>query len=168
MIPSLSFQLKFTFFFYKGIDASTVMKKVTIACASTPTPSSFELSGSGSVLDPPYCVLGLSDRSFLARISIEWVGNGEQSINPATTIDHWVEIDGNRTLSSRPTLGEEQVLDIELDRRTEVVPKRPDTWKVDWNLNNKDGTKRKDGKSEVGGEEKEPGRFYRLHFVYLL
>lgn len=36
---------------------------------------------------------------------------------------------------ARPVLGDEQLIDIELDRHTELSPQRPDTWEIDWSAN---------------------------------
>ena len=39
-------------------------------------------------------------------------------------VEHWVELDLFHTSLVNPVLGEEQVLDVELDRHTELLPIR--------------------------------------------
>jgi hypothetical protein len=39
-------------------------------------------------------------------------------------VEHWVELDPLHTSLVNPVLGEEQVLDVELDRHTELLPTR--------------------------------------------
>ena len=36
--------------------------------------------------------------------------------------------------TGRPVKGDDQVIDIELDRHTELLPRRDDAWKVDWSI----------------------------------
>ena len=39
-------------------------------------------------------------------------------------VEHWVELDPFHTSVVNPVLGDEQVLDVELDRHTELLPIR--------------------------------------------
>lgn len=71
----------------QSLHASTVLVKATVTWATEPPPSTFVAPP--SVSEPPFCVMGISDRSFLARITLEWAG---ASRNKPTHVDHWIEV----------------------------------------------------------------------------
>lgn len=87
-----------------------------------------------TIHEPPFSVSGLTDRSFLARLVFEWAGGPSQ--NAPRVVEHWVEVQFfQRTpLKIRHPLaqldsakagnfrGEQQMLDIELDRSTPLLP----------------------------------------------
>lgn len=100
------------------------------------------------VTDPPYAVMGRTDKPFLARIVMEWTGLH----NPPMHVEHWVEVGILTCLqhcdpvlieitklsvgkANRPVLGDEQMIDVELDRNTTLLPYRNDMWLIDWNDN---------------------------------
>lgn len=56
---------------------------------------------------------------------------------------------------ARPVLGDEQLVDIELDRYTEFLPQKPDTWEIDWSANT---DLRKQPISSASGSAIEPGK----------
>lgn len=123
-----------------------MLQKVTIASLTQPPPAS--LAYSLTITDPPFGVIAMTDRPFLASITLEWAS----SRNKPTQVEHWVEVSRfslvifSLVLSfvlqqldsgkgARPVLGEEQVIDIELDRYTELLPRREDVRRLDWNWN---------------------------------
>ena len=95
-----------------------------------PPPSSFATPL--NVADPPFIVSGTTDKPFLAKIKLSWIGN----LNPPMEVEHWVKLDSNRT-ALNPVLGDEQILDVELDKHTELLPIRPGT-NVQSQLSNKE------------------------------
>lgn len=105
---------------------------------------------------PPYVVVGTAKFSFLARIELSFngIGEAESSISDAQRIvvEHWVEVWDVDPLSDfhffiyldqldplktvTPVLGEEQTIDIELDKRTVIGPAQtcPISIKVFWDV----------------------------------
>ncbi|KAI5123449.1 hypothetical protein M0805_008821 [Coniferiporia weirii] len=139
-----------------SLHASTVLASVTVSSATEPPPAAF--TAPLTVSEPPYCVMGITDKPFLARITLQWVGTR----NKARQVEHWVELDTAK--SARSVLGDEQVLDIELDRNTELQPRRNDAWVVDWYFDlEKRRAAQKAGRGEapVGGAP-EPDYIKRL------
>ncbi|KAL5501431.1 MLP1_7 [Sanghuangporus vaninii] len=107
-----------------SLHISTVLSRMSVDCATDSPALGMPLS----VSEPPFSVKGTSNKSFLAQINLEWVGTR----NKPTQIEHWVQLHEGK--STRPVKGEEQVLDVELDRHTEVIPRKPDSWKMDWSV----------------------------------
>lgn len=69
--------------------------------------------------EPPFLISGTTDKPFLAKVTLTWVGTQ----NAPMDVEHWVELDPLHT-AVNPVLGDEQVLDVELDRHTELLPIR--------------------------------------------
>jgi len=69
------------------------------------------------VSEPPFVASGTTAHPFLARVRLEWTSG---SLNPPLEVDHWVELDALQV--GTPVLGDEQVLDVELDRHTVFIP----------------------------------------------
>ena len=105
------------------------MKDLTVTCITNPPPPSFTTPL--SVTDPPFTVSGATDKPFLAKVKLSWAGN----LNPPMEVEHWVELDSCHT-ALNPVLGDEQILDVELDKHTELMPIRSDS-DVQSKLNNK-------------------------------
>ncbi|KAH9891741.1 hypothetical protein C8Q73DRAFT_86298 [Cubamyces lactineus] len=105
-----------------SLPISSILRKVTIACASDPPLST--LVEPSTISEPPFVVTSTTDRPFLARLTFTWAGTK----NPPTEIEHWVELDPMQY--ANPVLGDEQVFDVELDRSTELLPIRPDIQEV--------------------------------------
>ncbi|KAH8108685.1 hypothetical protein DFH11DRAFT_1067346 [Phellopilus nigrolimitatus] len=138
-----------------SVHASTVLANMTVSSATEPPPAAFITPL--AVSEPPFCVMGLTEKPFLARITFEWAGTR----NKATQVDHWIELDIGR--STRPVLGDEQVIDVELDRSTELLPRRSDSRVVDWQSDtDKKRTNQKAGTSEVPASASEPEHIKRL------
>lgn len=103
---------------------------------------------SQSVSDPPFCVMGVAKEPFLAYVTFEWTGTRSK----ITRVEHWVDVSMDQVLSTwqllisvilkyiqldsgkatRPVLGDEQIIDIELDRDIELLPRRDDVWSINW------------------------------------
>lgn len=49
------------------------LETLTVSSLTNPPPSFFS-NGPVSVSEPPFCIMGTSDRPFLANIALQWVG----------------------------------------------------------------------------------------------
>ncbi|KAI0826902.1 hypothetical protein BC628DRAFT_1418952 [Trametes gibbosa] len=97
-----------------SLPIASVLRKLTVTCATDPPPASFV--NSIVISKPPFVVTSTTDRPFLARLLFTWTG----TMNPPTEVEHWVELDPMHHVN--PALGDEQVFDVELDRSTELLP----------------------------------------------
>ncbi|KAH9924672.1 uncharacterized protein BXZ73DRAFT_103512 [Epithele typhae] len=107
-----------------SLPLSSVLQEVQISSVTDPPPAS--LTTPIIVKDPPYIVTSTTDTPFLARLVFTWAGG----MNPATEIEHWVELDPMR--SPTAVLGDEQVFDVELDHHTELLVAQEYTEEVPW------------------------------------
>ena len=78
----------------QSIHESIILKKVIVSAISEPVSPTFTTSF--VVTDPPFCVMGVSDRPFLARIILEWAGTQ----NNPTHVEHWVDVRFTQVLPS--------------------------------------------------------------------
>ncbi|KAG1735195.1 hypothetical protein EDB19DRAFT_1638531 [Suillus lakei] len=62
----------------------------------------------------PFAIIGSSSEPFLAKVVMEWASGGRMEV------EHWIDLDPGNAVSS--VLGSEQVLDVELDRGTRLLP----------------------------------------------
>ncbi|KAF8551283.1 hypothetical protein OG21DRAFT_298316 [Imleria badia] len=62
----------------------------------------------------PFAVVGTANEPFMAKVIFEWVGGGKMEV------EHWIELDQSRSYTS--VFGSEQLLDVELDRNTPLLP----------------------------------------------
>ncbi|KAG2133346.1 hypothetical protein DEU56DRAFT_420724 [Suillus clintonianus] len=62
----------------------------------------------------PFAIIGTSSEPFLAKVVMEWASGGRMEV------EHWIDLDPGNAVSS--VLGSEQVLDVELDRGTRLLP----------------------------------------------
>ncbi|KAF9048480.1 hypothetical protein BJ165DRAFT_1022312 [Panaeolus papilionaceus] len=72
---------------------------------------------------PPFIVLGTSNAPFLAKITLTFTGtnrDGPTKTEQKVTLEHWVDLDPLR--SGLVTVGQEQILDVELDKNTQLSP----------------------------------------------
>ncbi|KAG6331932.1 hypothetical protein ID866_7158 [Astraeus odoratus] len=67
-----------------------------------------------SVDKQPFAVVGSADNPFLAKLLLEWVGGGRLEM------ERWVDLDPSK--SSTSVLGFDEMIDIELDRNTPLLP----------------------------------------------
>jgi hypothetical protein len=65
----------------------------------------------------PFAIIGSSSEPFLAKVVMEWASGGRMEV------EHWIDLDPGNAASS--VLGSEQVLDVELDRGTRLLPVPP-------------------------------------------
>lgn len=93
---------------------------MTVTCLTDPPPST--LLYPLSITEPPFEISGTTDRPFLAKVTLTWVGPQ----NVPMDVEHWVELDMLHS-AIHPVLGDEQVLDVELDRHTQLMPIRRGT-----------------------------------------
>ncbi|KAJ7176449.1 hypothetical protein C8R46DRAFT_1346497 [Mycena filopes] len=102
-----------------GVDAPSYAHHITTVLHSLTVSSP---SGPFSTTAPPFAVLGTAAAPFLARIELAFnsgrVGGAHQKI----VLEHWVELD--RMQSASVVYGEEQIVDVELDRGTAFLPAR--------------------------------------------
>ncbi|KAF8526153.1 hypothetical protein JB92DRAFT_1188905 [Gautieria morchelliformis] len=105
-----------------GQHITTFLSRLTVNCVTQPAVFTPIL-----VSRPPFTACSTTDRPFLARLILEWVG--EQ--NHAFEVDHWVELD--QLKAARPVLGDEQMVDVELDRNTIFLPVQDTVNTVPWN-----------------------------------
>ena len=83
-------------------------------------------------------------------------------MNPPTVVEHRVELDTMQYTT--PQLGEEQVFDVELDRRTELLPVREDVREVSWEdvLSAQPAPEEHKAEKQEAEQEEEPGTRIRL------
>ncbi|KAI9452441.1 hypothetical protein F5148DRAFT_502809 [Russula earlei] len=110
-----------------SLPISSILMRVAVTNLS---PGTSPLDAPLEMSNPPFFVGGTTAHPFLARLRFEWTSG---SLNPPLEVDHWVELDMLR--AGVPALGDEQVLDIELDRHTVFRPVAEPTQGSDpWNL----------------------------------
>ncbi|KAF9474325.1 hypothetical protein BDN70DRAFT_997132 [Pholiota conissans] len=97
---------------------TSVLNGVTVTAAD-PTLSIYSPPPTS---DPPFVAIGLSDRPFLARVELSFSGTSTEGENREQNIvfDHWVDLDpiGDRGV----VVGQDQILDVELDKNTILKP----------------------------------------------
>ncbi|KAF8340343.1 uncharacterized protein EI90DRAFT_3035242, partial [Cantharellus anzutake] len=95
---------------------TTFVSRISVRGVSEIVPSCLDY---GAVLwteEPHFSILGTSHVPFLARITIEWTGGSTRSLE----VDHWINLDISGSTTTK--LGEEQILDVELDRHMPMKP----------------------------------------------
>jgi hypothetical protein len=119
---------------FQSLPLGAVLEHATITCLSPNPPPTRVLDEPLEVSGPPFFAYGTTSQPFLARLRFEWTSG---SLNPPIEVEHWVEVrrstswDKNVTIrpsmadtqldtlhANTPALGDEQVLDVELDRNT--------------------------------------------------
>ncbi|KAF8643233.1 hypothetical protein AX16_009122 [Volvariella volvacea WC 439] len=91
---------------------ATVLHKISAGPCSGPSGHAETVS----ISEPPYAVMGTTDQPFLARVELLFNGTERDKNGQTVVLEHWVDLDPLR--SSNVVLGEEQVVDVELDRMT--------------------------------------------------
>lgn len=109
-----------------SLHISRFLAKVIISSVTEPPPSTLEKPI--TLTEPPFAVMSTTDRPFLARVKLEWAG----AQNPPMDIEHWVELEEYKYQYQNPVLGDEQILDVELDRGTELLPLRENNTHLKW------------------------------------
>ncbi|KAF8150646.1 hypothetical protein B0H34DRAFT_146939 [Crassisporium funariophilum] len=114
-----------------SVDSPSYAHHITTILTSlsvTSSDASVSVLASPMASKPPFVVVGTSDRPFLARVELAFTGvsshhnqsNDNASECQRRIFEHWVELDPLQ--SQTIVLGEEQVLDVELDRNTILNP----------------------------------------------
>ncbi|KAF8633222.1 hypothetical protein AX15_001457 [Amanita polypyramis BW_CC] len=102
-------------------DLTTILKYLKVTPVHDMGSATFAFSSPKS---PPYVVVGTASSPFLANIELLFNGIGatEAPISDIqrVVVKHWVELDPLK--QSIPVIGEEQTIDIELDKRTLTGP----------------------------------------------
>ena len=125
----------------QGLDVTRALSRVTVTCISETSP---KWSAEPLVVaEPPFFVESTTDAPFLARVTLDW--NGQT--NAQTVVEHWVQVSispsGNayrltqfwcrqidRLRTGYVAFGQEQLLDVELDRNTPLAPQQDN--RMDW------------------------------------
>ncbi|KAJ6593395.1 hypothetical protein B0H19DRAFT_1246172 [Mycena capillaripes] len=71
---------------------------------------------------PPFVVIGTAHAPFLARVELAFSSARASGVQQRVVLEHWVELD--RVQSAGVVNGEEQIVDVELDRGTMFFPLR--------------------------------------------
>jgi len=115
---------------FQSLPLGAVLEHATITCLSPSPPPTRALDEPLEVSGPPFFACGTTSQPFLARLRFEWTSG---SLNPPLEVEHWVELD--MLHANTPALGDEQVLDVELDRNTVFRQVPPSEQGLDpWNL----------------------------------
>ncbi|KAG8214427.1 hypothetical protein J3R82DRAFT_9449 [Butyriboletus roseoflavus] len=67
-----------------------------------------------TVRQQPFAIVGTANEPFMAKVIFEWVGGGKMEV------EHWVDLDQSKSYAS--VFGSEQLIDVELDRNTQLLP----------------------------------------------
>ncbi|KAJ3503756.1 hypothetical protein NLJ89_g8292 [Agrocybe chaxingu] len=105
-----------------SVDSPSYTHHITTLLESlkvTASDPSVTISLTPVVANPPFAVFGFSDRPFLARIELSFCGTPSQGTQ-IHVFHHWVDLDPIHT--SQVVMGEEQMVDVELDKNTAVKP----------------------------------------------
>lgn len=94
-----------------SIPLASFMIRLTVLAV---VPSDNTLRQPCTVDKVPFAIIGSSSEPFLAKVVMEWASGGRMEV------EHWVDLDPGNATSS--VLGSEQVLDVELDRGTRLLP----------------------------------------------
>ncbi|KAF9000726.1 hypothetical protein BDQ17DRAFT_1359438 [Cyathus striatus] len=115
---------------------TTILQSVVVTCALG---NEREVIIGYNAKEPPFVSVGFASKPFLARIELLFngvAGDVSDSRYQRAIIEHWVELDPINMCSA--VVGEEQVVDIELDKRTVIQPRRtgfiPISSKVLWDV----------------------------------
>ncbi|KAG5646997.1 hypothetical protein DXG03_001721 [Asterophora parasitica] len=138
---------------------TTILKQLSVSSLSGPSEAPLTTSR------PPFVVVGTADEPFLAKLELRFSGtpgpDGEVT-DQTMVLEHWVELD--LVKSATPVVGDEQVVDIELDKRTILLPMQkgypPIKSNVWWSQSTE--TSQEVGTDKVKSTQEE-GHFIRPH-----
>lgn len=100
-----------------SINITTILKRITVTSLSD-----YHTFSPLSAAEPPFVVVGAAARPFLARIELLFShARSQDSQGQKFVLEHWVDLASPRP-SKLPVKGEEQVVDIELDKETVFLP----------------------------------------------
>ncbi|CAA7268178.1 unnamed protein product [Cyclocybe aegerita] len=140
-----------------SVDSPSYTHHITTLLESlkvTASDSSLSMPAIPVVTSPPFVVFGFSDRPFLARIDLSFCGTPSQG-KQIHVFYHWVDLDPIHT--SQVVMGEEQMVDVELDKNTAVKPPQlnytPGLSKSLWNMPvNGNSSRGVQAKQDEGGD----------------
>ncbi|KAL0066435.1 hypothetical protein AAF712_006477 [Marasmius tenuissimus] len=120
-----------------SLDLTSVLTSMTISPLSDltgmPAPHMFDAL---STKDPPFVVVGTTAEHFLANVELKFNPSMTRPEGQTVVYEHWVGLD--MVGSASPCKGEEQVVDVELDRDTVILPTKtgysPITSKEHWDI----------------------------------
>ncbi|KAK0461154.1 uncharacterized protein EV420DRAFT_1762465 [Desarmillaria tabescens] len=99
-----------------SIDITTVLNRITVTSLSD-----YHAFPPLSVAHPPFLVMGAAARPFLAKIELLFShARGQNLDGQKFILEHWVDL--AQRSSKLPVEGEQQVVDIELDKETVFLP----------------------------------------------
>ncbi|KAF8071822.1 hypothetical protein FPV67DRAFT_1667279 [Lyophyllum atratum] len=96
---------------------TSILTGLTVSSLSAPS------SPSLTTTSAPFVVVGTMDEPFLAKVELHFSGTPSSDgkvTEQSMILEHWVELDLLK--SATPVVGDEQVVDIELDKRTILLP----------------------------------------------
>ncbi|KAH0585296.1 hypothetical protein J132_10052 [Termitomyces sp. J132] len=96
---------------------TTILKRLSVSSFFSPDEAPL------TTTQPPFVVVGNANEPFLAKIELQFSGapNSEGELTDQIVyLEHWVELDLSK--SSVPVVGDEQMVDIDLDRGTVFLP----------------------------------------------
>ncbi|SJK97614.1 uncharacterized protein ARMOST_00867 [Armillaria ostoyae] len=100
-----------------SINITTILKHMNVTSLSD-----YHTFSPLSVAQPPFVVVGTAARPFLAKIELLFShARGQDPEGQKFVLEHWVDLASPRP-SKLPVKGEEQVVDIELDKETVFLP----------------------------------------------
>ncbi|KAK0226036.1 hypothetical protein IW262DRAFT_734187 [Armillaria fumosa] len=100
-----------------SINITTILKRITVTSLSD-----YHTFSPLNVAEPPFVVIGTAARPFLAKIELLFShARGQDSQGQKFVLEHWIDLASPRP-SKLPVKGEEQVVDIELDKETVFLP----------------------------------------------
>ncbi|KAJ7632610.1 hypothetical protein FB45DRAFT_912929 [Roridomyces roridus] len=102
-----------------SVDAPSYAHHITtvLRCLTVKFPG-----GCLSTIAPPFAVIGTAATAFLARLELSFSSASANGEPQKVVLEHWVELD--RMQSPSVAQGEEQIVDVELERRTMFLPQQ--------------------------------------------
>ncbi|KAF9265598.1 hypothetical protein L218DRAFT_997542 [Marasmius fiardii PR-910] len=139
-----------------SLDLTSVLTDLTVSPLSDTTgmaaPNMFSAL---SVKEPPFLVVGTTSEPFLAKVELKFTPSVTRPEGQTVILEHWVGLDMLGTAGS--CKGDEQVVDVELDKDTHILPTKtgylPVTSKLHWDkMEGSSGSNQEVGAS---GEQKQ-------------
>ncbi|KAG7092695.1 hypothetical protein E1B28_009026 [Marasmius oreades] len=118
-----------------SLDLTSVLTNLTVSPLSDTTGmAASNMFDALSTKEPPFVVVGTTSEPFLAKIELKFTPSVTHREGQTVVLEHWVGLDMLGTTG--PCKGDEQVVDIELDKDTFILPVKsgylPVTSKVHW------------------------------------
>lgn len=107
---------------------TTFLSSMTVTSLTDSVPPL--LSSPVIVSEPPFILRGTSSAPFLANLKLNLAPTLLGNDPPSLDVQHWVDLDPFK--HANPALGDEQMLDVELDRTTVFLPLRENRIPLRW------------------------------------